>query len=140
MTTATRPRGPDTAAQGDGNPAGLAILYGQKAQRVVQIQATGLPPSDQETVYQLWLYNSQGQVKSLGAQVANASGTFQAAGNLPKDFTNYRFIDLSREPIDKNKKHSGDSVLRGTMPQKLAKVGGNKVVRLGSVELSPPAS
>lgn len=130
----------NTAAQGDGNPAGLAILYGQKAQRVVQIQATGLPPSDQETVYQLWLYNSQGQVKSLGAQVANASGTFQAAGNLPKDFTNYRFIDLSREPIDKNKKHSGDSVLRGTMPQKLAKVGGNKVVRLGSVELSPPAS
>ncbi|HEU0023084.1 MAG TPA: anti-sigma factor [Thermoleophilaceae bacterium] len=128
------------SATRSGNPAGAAVVLGQGSQRAVQVQATGLEPSTREFAYQFWLYNDRNEVRSLGAQVADENGTLQAVGNLPKGFEKFKYFDLSREPIGGDEGHSGQSVLRGAMPQ-LAKVQGNdKITRLGQVVLAPPSS
>jgi hypothetical protein len=120
------------------NPAGAAVVLGQRDQRAVQVQATGLEPSTRQFAYQFWLYNSKGEARSLGAQVTDKNGTLAAIGNLPKGFEKYRYFDLSREPLGGDKGHSGQSVLRGAMPR-IGNVRGNEVTRLGQVVLTQPA-
>jgi hypothetical protein len=127
-----------TATAGTGNPAGAAVILGQGNQRAVQVQATGLAPSTRQFAYQFWLYDDQGNAKSLGAQVTDNKGNLAAIGVLPKGFEKYRYFDLSREELKGDAGHSGESILRGAMP-KLAQVKGNKVTRLGQVVLKPPA-
>ena len=70
------------------------------------------------------------------------------AGQLPGDrrrcrrtSTGYRFIDISREPLDQQRGHSGASVLRGRMPElRAAQPQGNqKTAVLGQSVLAPPA-
>ena len=39
-------------------------------------------------------------------------GTFRVSARLPEGYRRYRFIDVSREPADGNRNHSGQSVLR----------------------------
>jgi Anti-sigma-K factor rskA, C-terminal/Sigma-70, region 4 len=102
--------------QASGRTAGIAVIAQRGSQRQVIVQAT-LPPNRQRQAYEVWLYNSRGDAKSLGAQVTNAQGTYQGAGPLPKDYARFKFIDVSREPIDQNRAHSGDSVLRGKIPK-----------------------
>jgi hypothetical protein len=118
--------------------AGVAVFLGQREQRVIRVDATGLQ-SSRRFAYQVWLYNGPGDVKSLGGQVADATGNFQGISELPKGFERYRFIDISREPLDDNQTqtHSGQSVLRGAMPR-LARVKGNRAAILGQVVLEPP--
>ncbi len=128
-----------TAAAGSGTPAGAAVVLGQGTQRAVQVQATGLVPSTQQFAYQFWLYDSQGNAKSLGAQVTDKNGTLQAVGTLPAGFEKYRYFDLSREPISGPKGHSGQSVLRGRMPPLAQPGAAKKVSKLGQVVLTPPA-
>jgi hypothetical protein len=119
-------------------PAGVAVFLGQRDQKVIRVDATGLQ-SSRRFAYQVWLYNSPKEAKSLGAQVADANGNFQGIRELPRGFERYRFIDLSREPLGDNQAqaHSGQSVLRGAMPR-LAKVKGNRAAILGQVVLEPP--
>ena len=134
--------GSGQASPASGRPksaAGIAVVFGQGKQRVVEVVATGLQPTTRKFAYQLWLYNDPNHVKSLGAQVTDKKGTFKATGPLPSGFENYRYFDLSREAIGGPKEHSGDSILRGAMPR-LAQVQGNKVTRLGQVYLSPPTA
>jgi Anti-sigma-K factor rskA/Sigma-70, region 4 len=132
----TQASAPDTAARG---AAGIAVFLGQRDQRVIRVDATGLE-SSRRFAYQVWLYNSPRDVKSLGGQVADANGNFQGVNELPKGFQKYRFIDISREPLNDNRTrtHSGQSVLRGAMPR-LAAVRGNRAAILGQVVLEPPA-
>jgi hypothetical protein len=49
--------------------------------------------------------------------VTDRNGTLQGAGPLPDDYERYRFVDISREPIDSNARHSGVSVLRGPLSE-----------------------
>jgi hypothetical protein len=128
----------DTAAAGTGNPAGAAVILGQRNQRAVQVQATGLEPSTRKFAYQFWLYDDQGNAKSLGAQVTDNKGNLAAIGVLPNGFEKYRYFDLSREPLGGDAGHSGQSVLRGAMPR-IGQVKGTKVTRLGQAVLRPPA-
>jgi hypothetical protein len=121
------------------SPQGVAVLVGQGKQRAVTVQATGLQPSTRRCVYQAWLYNGPGRVRSIGAQNTQPNGNFSAAGTLPTDFAKYRFIDISREPLNGAATHSGDSVLRGAIPKKLNQVKDNKLTRLGQMVLQPPA-
>ena len=74
-----------------------------------------LPNNGRNEAYQVWLYNSDEDAVSLGAQVADQQGNFQGAGPLPDNFEDYQFIDVSREPIRGPEAHSGDSVLRGAL-------------------------
>ena len=126
------------AAQQNGRTAGIAVIAQRGKQRQVIVQAT-LPANKQREAYEVWLYNDQKDAKSLGAQVTNPQGQYQGAGPLPKDYARFKFIDVSREPIDQNRGHSGVSVLRGRIPKlkqpKASKK--NQAQILGQVVLQP---
>ncbi|HZN88185.1 MAG TPA: anti-sigma factor [Thermoleophilaceae bacterium] len=141
----------DTGAQGgagagagqqaqSGKPAGIAIVAQQGGRKSVLVRASNLAPSGDREAYEVWLYNAQGDAKSLGGQVTDAQGQYQAIGALPADFADYRFIDVSREPLDEQTSHSGDSVLRGRIPKlREANPRGNQAAVLGQTVLAPPA-
>jgi hypothetical protein len=140
----TEPAAQGTGGQGqaaDGGPAGIAIVVEQDGKKQLLVQAARLAPSGQSEGYYVWLYNGQGDAKSLGGQVTDEQGNYQAIGDLPADFRNFRSIDVTRQRIgnDQNIKHSGESVLRGPMP-KLRKVEaqGNQPAALGQTVLQPP--
>jgi Anti-sigma-K factor rskA/Sigma-70, region 4 len=123
-----------------GAPAGIAIVVEEKGKRQLLVQAARLDPSKEREAYEVWLYNSRSDAKTLGGQVTDQQGNYQAVGALPDDFENYRFIDVSREPLDQQRGHSGDSVLRGKMPKlRAAKPqAGQKAAVLGQSVLAPP--
>jgi sigma-70-like protein/anti-sigma-K factor RskA len=123
-----------------GEPAGVAVVASEDGKRQLVVQAASLEPSNQRQAYEVWLYNSPEDAKSIGAQVTDQNGNYQGAGPLPSDYRRYRFIDVSREPIDRNRDHSGESVLRGRMPTlRQAQQRGNQPAILGQTVLSPPS-
>jgi len=101
-------------ADGNKQGGGVAVVAERGNQRQLIVQAQ-LPPSPRRTAYEVWLYNSDGDSQSIGAQVTDKQGRYQGAGPLPKNFDKFEFIDISREPIDRNAKHSGASILRGPL-------------------------
>lgn len=102
-----RPQG--AARQANAVGAGVVAEQGGALQMIVQAQ---LPPTKEGEAYEVWLYNSRGNARSLGAQVTNRQGVLQGRAELPRNFTSYRYIDISRERVDNNRGHSGNSVLR----------------------------
>jgi hypothetical protein len=125
----------------DGQPAGIAIVVEQDGKKQLLVQAARLAPSGQSEGYYVWLYNSQGDAKSLGGQVTDQQGNYQAIGDLPADFRDFRSIDVTRQRIgnDENIKHSGESVLRGPMPKlRNVQAQGNQPAALGQTVLQPP--
>jgi len=96
--------------------AGVAVIAERGAKRQLIVQAQ-LAPTKNRQAYEVWLYNSQKNALSMGAQVTDQRGTFQGAGNLPKDFTKYKYIDVSLEQVDQKRGHSGSSILRGRLDQ-----------------------
>jgi hypothetical protein len=125
----------------NGGPAGIAIVVEQDGKKQVLVEAARLAPSGQSEGYYVWLYNGEGDAKSLGGQVTDQQGNYQAIGALPADFRDYRFIDVTRQRIQEgtNVRHSGDSVLRGQMPTlKKAQAQGNRPAVLGQTVLQPP--
>jgi Anti-sigma-K factor rskA/Sigma-70, region 4 len=136
--TVTNASSQQTATRG---PAGIAIVADRNGKRQLIVQAAGLQPSGQNQAYEVWLYNSRTDAKSIGAQVTDQNGNYQGAGPLPADYSKYRFIDVSREPVNKDPSHSGDSVLRGRVtklrnPPANRKPGQASI--LGQVVLAPP--
>jgi hypothetical protein len=128
-------------ARGRGVPAGIAIVAQRDGRRQLIVQAASLPPNRQREAYEVWLYNSPQDARSLGAQVTDQRGTYQGAGQLPDDFRRFQFIDVSREPIDQNRAHSGQSVLRGRIGRLRsapANTRRGQAVILGQVVLTPP--
>jgi Na+-transporting methylmalonyl-CoA/oxaloacetate decarboxylase gamma subunit len=97
------------------NTQGQAVIATQAGKNQILVSAVGLAPSTQKQAYQVWLYNSQSDAKSLGFAAANSQGQLQGGATLPANYRRYKFIDISREPVDKNAAHSGDSVLRGVL-------------------------
>jgi hypothetical protein len=124
----------------NGRAAGIAVVAEQSGQRSLLVRASNLVPSGNRQAYGVWLYNGADDARSLGGQVTDAKGQYQAIGAVPKDLGRYRFIDVSREPIDDDAGHSGDSVLRGRVPKlRDANAKGNQAVVLGQTVLAPPA-
>ena len=121
-------------------PAGIAIVVQRSGKKQLLVQAANLAPSGQSEGYYVWLYNSPSDAKSLGGQVTDRQGNYQALGSFPADYKNYKFIDISRQQIgqDPNVKHSGNSVLRGPMPTLRASTS-KKAAALGQTVLKPPA-
>jgi hypothetical protein len=105
----------DPVDKKDKNTIGVAAIAktGNKMQLAVQAK---LPPltSDKEA-YEVWLYNSKDDAVSIGAQRTDAQGNYQGAGDIPVDYTKYKYIDISREKIDRNRAHSGNSIVRGAI-------------------------
>jgi hypothetical protein len=126
----------------DGQPAGIAIVVDQNGRKQLLVQAAQLAPSGQNEGYYVWLYNSQEDSKSLGGQVTDDQGNYQAIGRLPADFRDYRFIDVTRQRVGNNPnvKHSGESVLRGRVPELREPQGqANQPRPVGQSVLRPPA-
>lgn len=95
---------------------GIAYLVSQGNQKfvVVQAQVPPLPNNQKVAAYEVWLYNTNGDARSLGAQYTNPQGILQGRAPLPADYTKFKSIDISRELFsDKNAGHGNDSVLRG---------------------------
>jgi hypothetical protein len=92
---------------------GIALITESDEGRQLLVQARGLQRTRQGQAYEVWLYNSGEDAKSMGAQLTDRQGNYQGAGALPADYEKYEFLDISRENVDQNTAHSGDSVLRG---------------------------
>ena len=109
--------GPDPS----GDSAELAPLGGDRGEGSIAVTdegATvtirGLPKPDGS--YQVWLYNSVVQAQPLGS-IPDGSGRLEV--KLPADARSYQFLDVSQEPADGNRNHSGDSVLRAPLGELL---------------------
>jgi hypothetical protein len=125
-----------------GAPAGIAIVVDQDGKKQLLVRAAQLPASGQTEGYYVWLYNSPNDAKSLGGQVTDQQGNYQAIGDLPAGFQNYKYIDVTRQKVadDPNVKHSGDSVLRGPMPKlKKSNAKPGQPAAVGQTVLQPPA-
>jgi hypothetical protein len=79
----------------------------------LDLRVKGLPPPPKGG-YVVWLYNSITDARDLGGSLR---GSFTLQAPLPGDYRAYRFVDISREPADGNRNHSGQSVLRAPLPR-----------------------
>lgn len=95
--------------------AGAARIVGRGAGARLALRVERLPPHD--GAYEVWLYNSIFDAVGV-ARVAR--GSFALRARLPRDPARYRYVDISREPLDDNRLHSGASVLRVRMSRLLA--------------------
>jgi anti-sigma-K factor RskA len=85
---------------------------GQELRVDAQAMTPGSAPTD--GYVEVWLINTDGKrMVSLGV----LSGT-EATFTVPPDAIaqGYRIVDLSREQFDDRPQHSGDSIMRGTLP------------------------
>ena len=101
---------------GTSKAQGIAYLVqqGQNKFVVVQAQVPPLPNNQKVAAYEVWLYNSNSDARSLGAQYTNAQGILQGRAPLPVDYQKFKSIDISRELFaDRNAGHGKDSLLRG---------------------------
>lgn len=95
---------------------GGAIIANQGGRPFLIVQAK-LPRSGRNEAYEVWLYNNEEDALSIGAQVTDQEGNFQGIGELPEDFGQYQFVDVSLEQQDGEAAHSGNSVLRAPIPE-----------------------
>ncbi len=120
---------------------GQAVIAQQSGKVQILVSAIGLKPSTQKQAYQVWLYNSQQDSKSLGFAAANKQGQLSGGATLPSNYRRFKFIDISLEPVDRNAAHSGNSVMRGVL-QLLKKPiaqgsGKTRAKVVASVQLQP---
>jgi Anti-sigma-K factor rskA len=90
---------------------GIAIVTRRGDKLELNVQAA-VPRTRQNQAYEVWLYNSPEDARSLGAQITDQQGNFAGRSPLPANYRDYRFIDISRETVDRNVAHGGQSVLR----------------------------
>ena len=124
---------------------GTAIIAEQQGKTQVVVSATGLEPSTDRTAYQVWLYNSEKDRRSLGASVTDQQGNLQSVGELPADYQSYKFIDMTSVNVtgqgeDQGFKR-GPSVLRGLLEMRAKPVtrgkGKQRTTLLANIRLLP---
>jgi Anti-sigma-K factor rskA/Sigma-70, region 4 len=124
---------------------GSAFITRQGGQTRMVVQATGLEPSTQDTAYQVWLYNSDENRKSLGATATDQQGNLQAIASLPEGYEDYRFIDLTSVTVERGGQNpsfeTGPSVLRGLLELRDKPItrgeGENRISLLGEIRMRP---
>jgi hypothetical protein len=97
---------------------GQAIIADQGGKTQLVVTATGLDPSTEQTAYQVWLYNSPEDRRSLGATVTDQQGNLQSGTQLPAGYRKYRFIDVTSVSVQGGGRQNfktGPSVLRGLL-------------------------
>jgi hypothetical protein len=88
---------------------GTASFQGDRLRLTVR----GLP-DPRGGAYDVWLYNSIADAQRVG-ELQSTNGTVNA--RLPGNWQDYRYVDVSLEPPDRNPNHSGQSVLRAPVPK-----------------------
>lgn len=105
---------PLTTLDGTKQQEGTAKLLGGQGGQGQELRVDTQPMSPGSGYVEVWLLNTDGKrMVSLGA----LSGT-QATFPVPPDAIaqGYRIVDLSHEQYDDRPEHSGDSIMRGTLP------------------------
>ncbi len=92
---------PDFAARG------TASIEGSRADSRLVLSLRDLPP--REEAYAVWLYNDLTDAVLVDRVVGSS---LEVNKVLPADPAGYKYIDVSREPIDDNPNHSGASLMR----------------------------
>jgi hypothetical protein len=122
---------------------GQAIIakQGTTGKNQILVSAVGLKPSTAKQAYQVWLYNSQKDAKTLGFAAANKQGQLQGGAALPSDYRRFKFIDISAEPVDRQAAHSGVSIMRGPitlLSKPIAQGSGkNRATVIANIRLAP---
>jgi hypothetical protein len=114
-TSSGPPAGP-SAQLGHITPSpasGTVQLVRSGKKTLLHVSVKGLPPPPKGG-YVVWLYNSITDARDLGGSLR---GSFTLQAPLSGDYRRYRFVDISREPADGNRNHSGQSVLRTPLPR-----------------------
>lgn len=131
------------AATIPGQRQGQAIIAEQGGKIQIIVTATGLEPSTPRTAYQVWLYNSEQDRKSLGATVTDQRGSLQSGTQLPADYRKYSFIDVTSVSVGSNRQsfQTGPSVLRGLLELRAKPVtrgkGERRISVLADIRLRP---
>jgi hypothetical protein len=86
---------------------GTAQIEGSGDDSRLVMSLRDLPP--REEAYAVWLYNSLPDAVLIDRVVGSSLDIDE---QLPEDPSGYKFIDVSREPIDDNPNHSGASLMR----------------------------
>jgi hypothetical protein len=94
---------------------GIAVMLQQGNQVQLVVQATRLKPTDRQTAYEVWLYNSPSDVAQLGAQFTDQAGNLQGRGAVPSNWQNFSSVVLSREKVGTNPKTPSALVLRARL-------------------------
>ena len=63
------------------------------------VQAARLEPRGEREAYEEWLYNSRGDARTLGGQVTDQQGNYQAVGPFPADYAKYKYIDVTKQAV-----------------------------------------
>jgi hypothetical protein len=138
---ASKPKSSNASAGANAKTRGQALVFERAGKQQVLVTAVGLAPSSDKQAYEAWLFNSNKDAKSLGLTVTDQQGRLQGGAALPADYAKYKFIDLSLEPIDKNRSHSGQSKLRGVLEMLDKPVfqgkGKNRVKVVATISLVP---
>jgi hypothetical protein len=124
---------------------GAALIVRQDGKDRIVVSAQGLEPSTNTTAYQVWLYDSDSKRKSLGATPTDKQGNMQVMGELPADYEDWKFVDVSTVTVsgqgDNQQVRNGQSVLRGVLELAEKPVetgtGNNKATLLAQIPLRP---
>jgi hypothetical protein len=93
---------------------GTAELLGGQGGQGQELRVDTQPMSAGSGYVEVWLINTDGKrMVSLGV-MSSTQGTFPIPPNAIEQ--GYKIVDLSREQFDDKPQHSGDSVMRGTLP------------------------
>lgn len=105
--------------------ARLAALQGSTDGRAVltrdadgterlDVRVPGMTPPKPGEVYEVWLLHRNGsQMVALGLMPGGPKAEFTVPADLVAQ--GYQIVDVSREPLDEDATHSGDSLLRGSL-------------------------
>ena len=98
-----------------GKGTGIAVVISQGDAKQLVIQATKLEPTDQQSAYEVWLYNSQSDAVALGAQFTDQQGNLQGRGPVPGNWQRFKYVVLSREKVGTNPKTPASVLLRAKL-------------------------
>jgi hypothetical protein len=135
----------DDGAPIDTNRVGSALIAEQGGKTRIIVTAQGLEPSSESKAYQVWLYDSASKRKSLGATATDQQGNLQVVGDLPADYQDWQFIDVTSVTVtgqgNDQRLKNGPSVLRGALelaPEPIQTgTGKNKATVLATIALRP---
>jgi hypothetical protein len=116
------PCGEDAKAGSVGQVVLEPVKRAAAAAGVAQVTNTGgacevrivakLPRASKGQAYEVWLYNSADDARSLGAQVTDNKGNFAGAAPFPADYKRYQYLEITREKVDRNTANSGNPIVR----------------------------
>ena len=142
-SSAAQERRPAASATGGRRDAHCGHRHGGRAQRQAPAIGAGASsrPARSARRTRCGSTTAASDARSLGAP------GHRSAGHVPgpratarRTSSDYRYIDVSRESVDQNREHSGDSVLRGPLDQlRTAERRRQQAAALGQSAPQPPA-